>query len=364
MSESGDSDAEKSHEPTQRRLEDLRKQGDIARSAELTGAAALAGFALALTLAGGTLVQELGDLGAALLGQPDRFAPQLLTGASGGPGAVLAAVALPLLPIFGLPLLLVLGTAFAQRAFVFVPSRIAPKLSRISPMAGAHAKFGKEGLVGFALNLAKGIAVLLALALVLGPALPDLLSRFDLGAAPAGQWLLHLMLRLLSVSAVLAICFGGLDFGWQWWLHHGRARMSREDVKQEMKDSEGDPHVKSQRRQRAQEIALNKMLVAVKTADVVVVNPTHYAVALKWKRTDQRPPVVVAKGVDEVAARIRERAALAGVPIYADPPTARALHATVDVGKIIQPDHYKAVAAAVRFAETMRRRVRSQNFVR
>jgi flagellar biosynthetic protein FlhB len=87
-------------------------------------------------------------------------------------------------------------------------------------------------------------------------------------------------------------------------------------------------------------------------------------VALKWKRTDQRPPVVIAKGVDEVAARIRERAALAGVPIYSDPPTARALHATVDVGKIIQPDHYKAVAAAVRFAETMRRRARSLNFAR
>ena len=364
MSEAGDSDAEKSFEPTQRRLEELRKQGDIPRSGELLGAAALVGFALALTLSGGALVQRLGDLGLALLGQPDRLAPRLLTGSSGGPGALLTAIAVPLLPIFGLPLLLIIGAAFAQRAFIFVPSRIAPKLSRISPMAGAHSRFGKEGLVAFARNLAKALAVLAALAFVLGPALPDLLTRFDLEAAPASQWLLHLMVRLLAVAAVLALCFGGLDFGWQWWLHRGRARMSRDDMKQEMKDSEGDPHVKAHRRQRAQEIALNKMLTAVKTADVVVVNPTHYAVALKWKRTDQRPPVVVAKGMDDLAARIRERAALAGVPIYSDPPTARALHATVEVGKIIQPDHYKAVAAAVRFAETMRRRARSLNFGR
>jgi flagellar biosynthetic protein FlhB len=364
MSAEEDSDAEKSHEPTQHRLDELRKKGDIARSAELVGAAALVGFALALTLTGGALVQRLGGLGAALLGQPDRLASQLLTGSSGGPGALLAGIAMPLLPVFGLPLALIFGTALAERAFVFVPSRIAPKLSRISPMAGAHARFGKEGLVGFARNLAKGIAVMVALGVVLGPALPDLVTRFDLEAAAAGQWMVALMLRLLAVAAVLALVFGGLDYGWQWWLHRGRARMSREEVKQEMKDSDGDPHVKAQRRQRAQEIALNKMLVAVKTADVVVVNPTHYAVALKWKRSDQRPPVVVAKGVDEVAARIRERAALAGVPIYSDPPTARALHATVDIGKIIQPDHYKAVAAAVRFAETMRRRARSLSLAR
>ncbi len=362
MSGGEDSDAEKSFEPTQRRLEDLRKQGDIPRSAELLGAAAMVGFALSLALTGGDLVQRLGDLGTALLGQPDRLVPRLLTGGSGGPGALMADIAVPLLPVFGLPMLLIIGAAFAQRALVFVPSRIAPKLSRISPMAGAHSRFGKEGLVAFARNFAKALAVLAALAFVLGPALPDLLTRFDLEAAPASQWLLQLMLRLLSVAAVLALGFGGLDYGWQWWLHRGRARMSRDEMKQEMKDSEGDPHVKSHRRQRAQEIALNKMLVAVKTADVVVVNPTHYAVALKWKRTDQRPPVVVAKGVDDVAARIRERAALAGVPIYSDPPTARALHATVDVGKIIQPDHYKAVAAAVRFAETMRRRARSIKF--
>ena len=358
MSDASDSDAEKSLEPTQRRLDELRRQGDIARSPELIAAASLVGFSLALTLAGRTLVDGLGDMGATLLGQSDRLAPRLLAGSAALSGAILGRLALLLLPIFGLPLVLLIGAALAQRAFGIVPARIAPRWSRVSPMAGARARLGREGLVAFLRNLAKAGAVLVALITVVGPALPALLTRFDLAAGAAGLWMVRLALRLLAVAAVMALVFGGLDYLWQWWLHRQRARMSREEMKSEMKDSEGDPHMKAHRRQRGQEIALNKMLAEVKTADVVVVNPTHYAVALKWKRSDRRPPVVVAKGVDDIAARIRERAAEAGVPLYSDPPTARALHATVDVGKTIQPDHYKAVAAAIRFAEAMRRRAR------
>ena len=126
----------------------------------------------------------------------------------------------------------------------------------------------------------------------------------------------------------------------------------------ENKQSDGDPHAKSQRRQRGQEIALNQMLLDVGKADVILVNPTHYAVALKWQRGDRSAPICVAKGVDEIAARIREAAAVAGVPVHSDPPTARAVHASVKVGHPIRPEHYAAVAAAIRFAEAMRKRAR------
>jgi flagellar biosynthesis protein FlhB len=358
MSGPPDSDAEKSHEPSQRRLDELRKKGDIPRSADLTSAAALMGFAAILTLAGASVVTRLADLGMTLLGQADRLAPHLLSGAGGLTGRFMGAALWPLVPVFALPILVILGSAFAQRSLFVVPSRIAPRWSRVSPFAGAKAKFGRDGLVAFLRNLAKAVSVLLALSVILGPAAPELLTRFDLQAGQAGLWLTGLALRLLVVAAGLGLLFGGGDFLWQWWSHRARARMSREEIKEEMKDSEGDPHVKAQRRQRGQEIALNRMLTDVKGADVVVVNPTHYAVALKWKRTDNRPPVVVAKGTDEIAARIRGRAAEAGVPIFSDPPTARALHATVDIGKAIRPDHYKAVAAAIRFAESMRRRAK------
>lgn len=353
---SGESDAEKSHEPTQRRLEELRRQGDIPRSAELTSAAALVGFALGLTVTGGAMALALGDLGVTLMGQADRLAPRLLSAQGGLSGKILAGVAMPLIPVFGLPLVLVVAVAFAQRSLIFVPSRLAPRVSRISPFAAAKHRFGKEGLVAFAKNLAKAALVLVALGYVTLPILPDLIGRSDLDAAPASLWLSQLALRLLAAAAALAVVFGGMDWGWQWWLHRQRALMSREELKEEMRDSEGDPHLKAHRRRRGQEIALNKMLAEVKGADVVIVNPTHYAVALKWRRSDRRPPKVVAKGVDDVAARIRARAAECGVPIYSDPPTARALHAAVPLGKTIPPDHYKAVAAAIRFAEKMRRR--------
>jgi flagellar biosynthesis protein FlhB len=157
---------------------------------------------------------------------------------------------------------------------------------------------------------------------------------------------------------LVAVTIGGADFLWQKFSHLKRNRMSRKDLMDEMKDSEGDPHVRAQRRQRAQEVANNRMLQDVATADVVVVNPTHYAVALKWKRGSRTAPICVAKGVDEVAARIRERAALAGVPVHSDPPTARAVYAGVKIGEQIRPEHYRAVAAAIRFAEAMRGRAR------
>jgi flagellar biosynthetic protein FlhB len=136
--------------------------------------------------------------------------------------------------------------------------------------------------------------------------------------------------------------------------------MTRKELTDEMKQSEGDPHIKAQRRQKAIEIATKQMIADVAKADVVIVNPTHYAVALKWERGAKRAPLCVAKGVDEVAARIREVAAEAGVPIHSDPPTARALYAAVDIGQEIHPDHYRPVAAAIRFAEKMRRRSRER----
>ena len=134
--------------------------------------------------------------------------------------------------------------------------------------------------------------------------------------------------------------------------------MSFQEMRDEARESEGDPHLKQERRRRANDIASNRMLLDVPKADVVIVNPTHYAVALHWSRKKGEAPVCVAKGADEIAARIRELAAEHGVPLHRDPATARALFAMTEIGSEIAPEHYKAVAAAVRFAETMRRKVK------
>ena len=136
--------------------------------------------------------------------------------------------------------------------------------------------------------------------------------------------------------------------------------MTHKELRDEQKQAEGDPYMKQERQARGRSIATNRMLDSVPDADVVIVNPTHYAVALQWDRSRPEAPRCVAKGVDQIAWRIRERAEEAGVPIHADAPTARALHAAVDLGEEIAPEHYAPVAAAIRFAEAMRQKARKR----
>ena len=165
---------------------------------------------------------------------------------------------------------------------------------------------------------------------------------------------------LLTTACLIAVTIAAVDIVWQRFSHSRRLRMSLQEMREEHRQSEGDPHVKGQRRSRAEAIATNRMLLDVPKADVVIVNPTHYAVALRWSRAKGSAPVCVAKGEDAVALRIREVAATAGVPVHVDPPTARALHATVEIGREIAPEHYRAVAAAVRFADRIRRAAKAR----
>lgn len=356
---SGQDDGDKTYEPTQRRLDEARKRGEVPRSADLSAAASTAGVLVAALLTGPAAVLKIGEMGMTLLGQADRLAPQMAKAAQPAVGGVMLTVGGAVAMLFVLPLVGVLLASIGQRALIFSPEKIMPKWSRISPFAAARQRFGREGLFSFGKSLAKLTVVCVLLAAMLPSRSADLLNSLQMSPAQSSLLMMQMLRQFLFLALLSTTAFGVVDYGWQYFQHLRRNRMSRQEMVEEMKDSEGDPHVKSQRRQRAQEIALNQMLADVKTADVVVVNPTHYAVALKWKRTDRRPPVMVAKGVDEIAARIRERAAEAGVPIFRDPPTARALHATVEIGSAIHPDQFKAVAAAIRFAEAMRKRARS-----
>jgi flagellar biosynthesis protein FlhB len=184
--------------------------------------------------------------------------------------------------------------------------------------------------------------------------LPEIVSAMHLAPGMIARLLAELVIAFLGLALLIALSVGAVDYLWQRHDHMRKNRMSRKEMMDEMKQSEGDPHMKQQRRQRAYDIATNRMLTDVPKADVVIVNPTHYAVALKWDRSSPGAPICLAKGVDEIAARIRELAAEAGVPVHSDPPAARAIHATVEIGQEIKADHYRAVAAAIRFSEAMR----------
>jgi flagellar biosynthetic protein FlhB len=260
--------------------------------------------------------------------------------------------------LLAVPPVLVIAVVFASGGLLFTPDRIAPKLSRISPLATARHKFGAEGLVEFAKSLVKMALVSVILYLFLASRLEGVLATVYLSPAMSAAVLGRLTVEFLALVLMVAAALGGIDYLWQVHLHRQRNRMSRKEMLDEYKESEGDPHLKAARRQRAQAVATNRMLADVATADVVVVNPTHYAVALRWERAKGGAPVCVAKGVDEIARVIRARAVEHGVPVHSDPPTARALHATVEIGQQIRTEHYRAVAAAIRFADAMRRKVR------
>lgn len=360
MSEGSDS-GEKVFDPTPQKLAEARKKGDIPRSNDVTAAATyIALLAVIVTVGGVSIRRAASDL-MALIAEPDRLAGQFL--GPGGPGLsarLIGDVMVALLPLFLMPILAVLVSLFAQQALVFSGEKLMPKMSRISLLSNAKNKFGPTGLVEFAKSFVKLMAISVALFLYLSRDVDEMIGTAMAEAHVLAALMMETLATLLTIVVLIVVPIAAVDFVWQRFDHSRKLRMSLQDMKDENRHSDGDPHAKAQRRQRGQEIAMNRMLLDVPKADVVIVNPTHYAVALKWSRAKGSAPVCVAKGEDEVALRIREVATTAGIPIHSDPPTARALNATVEIGREIRPEHYRAVAAAVRFADRMRQAAKAR----
>lgn len=363
MAEGEDDGQEKTHEPTPRKIEQAREKGDIAKSNDLDAAAAYLGLVAAVAVMGGWSAASLGRALEPFIGSVDRLEGRLL-----GPGWLETSGALfgPMLwaiaPIMLAPAVMVIAALVAQQAIVFAPSKLAPKLNKISPLSQAKQKFGPKGLVEFGKSAVKMGLIGTGVWIWATQHLDMLLGMLHADPRALPQVLGGALVDLLAIVTTIAIAIGLFDLFWQRFQHMKKLMMSYEELKKESKESEGDPHMKSKRRSRAEEIALNQMMLDVPKSDVVIVNPTHYAVALKWSREKGSAPKLVAKGVDAVAARIRESAAEAGVPIHRDPPTARAIHGAVELNQEIHPDHYRAVAAAIRFAEEMRRKAKSRSW--
>lgn len=350
---------DKQYEASQKKLDDAREKGEIPRSQDVTTAAAYGGMLVACVgLGGPALVGAAGTM-MAFLDRPEKLAAEVFGGGAAPVlGGLTAGVTLPLLPFFVVPGVLAIAALFATRSLVFATEKMKPKLNKISPIAQAKNKFGRSGLFEFAKSFSKLSIYSVILGVYLFARMEDIVATMALSPGMATTVLLRMSVTFLFLVLGVSLVIGGVDFLWQRAEHLRKHRMSHKEMRDEHKQMEGDPHMKQQRRQKAYDIAMNKMLSDVPKADVVIVNPTHYAVALKWSRARGSAPECVAKGVDEIAARIREIAAENGVALHSDPPTARALHATVDVGQEVRPEHYRAVAAAIRFAEAMRKKAR------
>jgi Flagellar biosynthesis pathway, component FlhB len=357
----GDDDSDKQYEPSQKRLDDARKKGEIPRSTDLITTASYFGFIVVAMALGAGSLQKMGTALQFMLGNADLNAEAWFE-SSAEPWAMglMQTVGVGLLPWFAIPAAMALVVIFATRSMIFATSKLEPKLSKISPVSNAKNKFGRSGLFEFAKSFFKLTIYSVVLGVYLYAKLPEIMSTMSFSPGLVAATLVDLVVGFMLIVLMISLVIGAVDYLFQHNEHIRKHRMTRKELTDEAKEQEGDPHFKQKRRQKGFEIVMNQMLAEVPKADVVIVNPTHYAVVLKWDRMVGGAPVCVAKGVDEIAARIREVANENSIPIHRDPPTARALYATVELGEQILPEHYRAVAASIRFAEQMRQKMKSQ----
>jgi len=352
---------EKSHDPTPSRLQQARKDGDIAISSELHVLFIYLSMLITLAAIGPRIVKSFGERSLMALEYPGDLGDKFLsTGEDAKLGIFLLTLAAPVLVLLAVPLCAVILSAISQNALIIAPKRLKINISRLSPLANAKKKFGPQGLFEFVKTGSKLLLVLTFSAVLVSMHSDRLVELAGLeapqGYAIAGRW----SLAILAVFAASALIVTVVDLPMQHMQKTKKLRMSQQELKEEAKKNEGDPHLKQERRRRAEDRSSAQSLKDVPGADVIIVNPTHYAVALKWARTRNSAPVCVSKGVDQIAGRIREIAAEHGIPIRHDPPTARAIYGTVDIGEEIRPEHYAAVAAGLRFADEIRRKSRER----
>jgi flagellar biosynthesis protein FlhB len=337
--------SERTEDPTQRKLDEALKRGDVVKSQEVNAWFVIAASTLIVYGFSGSIGKSLLDTCRGLIANSyrvpsDGFSYIRLLEKIGV--EMLAALAIPVL-------LLALGAVIGnmiQHRLVWSAEGLKPKLSKISVISGAKRLFSKQALLNFVKGLIKLVVVGAALFALLWPERHRLegLIAFD-PAMLLGITYTHSLALLGTVVAIMAIV-AAIDYLFQYRQWFEKQKMSLRDIKEEFKDTDGDPKIKARIRQIRFQRARQRMMAAVPEATVVITNPTHFAVALKYER-GMNAPLCVAKGVDAIALKIREVAGVHRVPIVENPPLARVLHATVDIDQEIPAEHYKAVAEVI-----------------
>ena len=352
---------EKSFEASEKKIKDSRDKGDTPQSMEANTLCLYMGLLVAVIVFGQGVFSNNFRLLSGMLAHPEDMGANMLLSEKSRDGGNNASELLwePIVafgPIFGILIFGIIASLVIQRAITFAPSKIKPKLSRLSPISNAKQKYGPNGMFEFLKRLFK----LTFIAVIGGIFFYNMIKVLPgESAIPASQIVPEMNRVAIELIFYMVIAVGFitlLDLPYMQFSHMKKLRMTFKEIKDENKDSEGDPHLKGERRARAIALSQSSMLNDVLAADVVIVNPTHYAVALKWDRAQKGVPVLLAKGVDELAYRIRQKAKMHEVPIHSDPPCARSIYATVEIGDTIRPEHYAAVAASIHFADSLKRK--------
>jgi len=349
-------DAERTEDPTQKRLDEALERGDVVKSQEVSTWFVIGGGAVMLAAFSGTMGGGITTTFRGFIANSYQIPIDgrgIIALAARIEREVLAAMALPLAVL----VFAALAGTLIQHRLVWSLESLKPKFSKISPLAGLKRMFSAQSLANFAKGLVKLVVVGSVMLALLWP------QRYRLEGLVQTDILGTLMItRSLSLdvlTAVVAILFlvAAADYLFQYRQWFERQKMSIREMKEEFKQTEGDPLVKGKIRQLRQARMRKRIIAGVPKASVVITNPTHFAVALQYER-GMEAPICVAKGIDALALKIREVAAEHAIPVVENPPLARALHAAVEIDETIPPEHYKAVAEVIGYVMKLRRAVR------
>ncbi|MDQ8046003.1 MAG: flagellar biosynthesis protein FlhB [Solirubrobacteraceae bacterium] len=347
--------ADKTEKATPKRQEEARNKGQVAKSQDLSGSVVLLAGLFAISIFGAKMVSSMKDLLEGSLKQASK--PDELQGAGLDHiirGAIHVAFS-AIIPIAGTCALAAAAIMVAQVGLKLTPKAVKPDFKKLNPMSNAKHTFGPNALVELVKNLAKVSSIGLVVYIVLKPQISQVGTLVGMEPEAMGGVLITNIKKVAISAGAAYFVIGAADWVWQKHQLDKSLKMDKQEIKEEHKSSELPPEVRQAMRRRAMQASRARMMADVPTADVVVTNPTHYAVALKYD-PELAAPIVVAKGMDLVAKKIREIAAEADVMIVPDPPLARGLHAAVEVGQHIPEEMYEAVAAVLAFVYRTARR--------
>ncbi len=347
--------SEKTEDPTQKRLDEALERGDVVKSQEVNTWFVIAAATLVLITFSGGMAKGVTAMLRGLIANSYQIrvdGPALPGLFEKIGGELLAAVAIPFL----LLMLAALAGNMIQHRMVWSFQTMTPKLSKISLASGLKRLFSKQALVNFAKGMVKLLLVGTVLTALMWPERHRLITLVGTDVAAVLPLALTLALKQLGAVVAIMAVVAAADYLFQYRTWYERQKMSLRELKDEFKQTEGDPTIKGKMRQVRQTRMRRRMMANVPKAAVVITNPTHYSIALQYER-GMDAPVCVAKGVDAVALKIREIAGEHSIPIVENPPLARALHATVEVDQAIPPEHYKAVAEVIGYVMRLRRAV-------
>jgi len=353
---SEEDESDKTEEPTHKRLQDARQKGQVANSREVNTWFILLAVTIILAVLAPAMATDVLETLAPFISAPHAIPTDGLFLRDFFAGIVETLAIAALVATIMLIVAALIGGVI-QHGPLFTTEPVIPKLSKISPQKGAKRLFSARSLVEFAKSLGKVLIVGTIAALVLWPQLDRMETYVTLAPAEVlGEMARLALLLLVTVVAVMAV-IAVADLVYQKYEHTKQLRMSKREVKDEHKQAEGDPHIRARLRQIRLERARRRMMQQVPEADVVITNPSHYAVALKYDDRTMEAPKLIAKGSDRVAERIREVAVENAIPVVENPPLCRALYASVDLDRPIPIEHYQAVAEVISYVWRLKGRL-------